>query len=194
MLNSEVKRDLHKLPSDLPVPKDDGTCAHLRGKQLPALSLPSTSHRMVNLAEISKTLTVFFFYPRTGRPEAPVPAGWDQIPGARGCTPQSCGFRDHYAEFQQLGVQVFGVSSQTTEYQKEFITRNQIPYEILSDENFSLTEALKLPTFDYNSMRLIKRLALFVKDSVIQKVFYPVFPPDKNAEEVLTWMQRFKSR
>ncbi len=144
---------------------------------------------MLNLSEVAKEATVFFFYPRTGQPEAPVPTGWDQIPGARGCTPQSCGFRDHYAEFQALRVQVFGVSSQTMEYQQEFIIRNRIPYEILSDKNFALTKALNLPTFEFNSMQLIKRLALFVDNSIIQKVFYPVFPPDKNAEDVLAWLR-----
>lgn len=193
MRKNQVKRNLNELPADLPIPQDDGACAHLSGRRLPSLTLRSTSGRAVNLAEVSKTRAVFFFYPRTGRPEAPAPAGWDQIPGARGCTPQSCGFRDHYAEFGHRGVQVFGISSQSTQYQREFVARNQIPYEILSDEKYSLTDALKLPTFEYNSMRLIKRLALFVEGSVIREVFYPVFPPDKNAEEVLAWLYRQSS-
>jgi peroxiredoxin len=190
MPKSQVKRDLNKLPAGLPVPEDDGACTHLPGKQIPSLTLPSTAGRAVNLADTSKTPTIFFFYPRTGRPEAPVPSGWNQIPGARGCTPQSCGFRDHHAEFGRLGVQIFGVSSQSSDYQREFVARNRIPYEILSDEKYSLTDALMLPTFEYNSMRLIKRLALFVENSIIQMVFYPVFPPDKNADEVLGWLRR----
>lgn len=182
-------RNLHKLPADLPIPEDDGACVYLPGQKIPRITLQSTRNRSLDLVEISKEPVVFFFYPRTGRPEAPAPAQWDQIPGARGCTPQSCGFRDLYSEFQKIRVQVFGVSSQTTEYQKEFVARNRIPYEILSDQDFALTEALKLPTFEFGSMRLIKRLALFAENVVIQKVFYPIFPPDRNAEEVLTWLR-----
>lgn len=181
-------RDLHRLPPDLPVPVDDGACAHLPGRTLPDIALPSTADRRVRLRDVAQTASVFFFYPRTGRPEEPAPADWDRIPGARGCTPQSCGFRERLDDFKRRGVQVFGVSAQATDYQKEFVSRNHIPYEILSDEEFLLTEALGLPTFEYDGMRLIKRLALFARASTIEKVFYPVFPPDRNAEDVLAWL------
>jgi len=183
-------RDLRHLPPDLPVPEDDGACQHLPGKALPHVELASTKGRKVSVREAGKQPTVFFFYPRTGRPEAPAPSGWDRIPGARGCTPQSCGFRDLYLEFESRGVRIFGVSAQSSEYQREFVERNRIPYEILSDERFELTEAIGLPTFEFDSMRLIKRLAFFAEDGVILKLFYPVFPPDKNAEEVLAWLDQ----
>ena len=176
------------LPTNLPAPQDDGACKHLAGMTLPALKLYSTEDRAVTVSEAASRLAVFFFYPRSGRPNEPVPEGWDQIPGARGCTPQSCGFRDVYDQFKRLRVQVFGVSSQSTEFQKEFVERMELPYEILSDEYFALTEALRLPTFEFNGMRLIKRLAIVAEKGRIVKVFYPVFPPDRNAEEVLTWL------
>lgn len=181
--------DLHKLPEDLPVPEDDGACLHLPGKEIPELELSSTAGRKVRLREASQSLAVFFFYPRSGRPGATIPAAWDQVPGARGCTPQSCAYRDHHAEFRRLGVSVFGVSSQHTEYQLELVRRNQLPYEILSDAEFRLTEDLRLPTFVFDGVRLIKRLALAVEQGRIQKVFYPVFPPDRNAENVLAWLK-----
>ena len=183
-------RDLHQLPPDLPVPEDDGACSHLSGKALPHIALTSTQGRRVSVREAGSKPAVFLFYPRTGRPEAPAPVGWDQIPGARGCTPQSCGFRDLHQEFESRGVQVFGVSAQSSAYQREFAERNKIPFEILSDERLELAEALGLPTFEFDSMRLIKRLALFAEDGVILKVFYPVFPPDKNAEEILAWLDQ----
>ena len=182
-------RDLFTLPPDLPIPTDDGACNHLTGMMLPSLELRSTRGRSINLRDTSQTSTVLFFYPRTGRPEEPAPADWDLIPGARGCTPQSCGFRDRHTEFEKLGVKIFGVSSQSTEYQTEFAKRTELQFEILSDEQFALTEALKLPTFIYKSMRLIKRLALFAERGKITKVFYPVFPPDHNAITVLDWMR-----
>ncbi|MGE0634435.1 MAG: peroxiredoxin, partial [Pseudobdellovibrionaceae bacterium] len=128
-------------------------------------------------------------YPRTGEPSKPAPPDWDLIPGARGCTPQSCGFRDLYREFQSLGFQVFGLSSQDTDYQKEFVNRNHIPFEILSDAEFALTDSLRLPTFVYNGMRLIKRMAWVIEDGKITKVFYPVFPPTENAATVLAWLR-----
>jgi peroxiredoxin len=183
-------RDLFKLPADLPVPKDNGACNHLLGMHIPNLSLAATVGPQRNVADIAKTPTVLFFYPRTGRPNEPAPADWDQIPGARGCTPQSCGFRDEFKSFVELGVQVFGVSSQSTAFQQEFAGRTELPYPILSDENFALTNNLKLPTFTYNGQRLIKRLAIYVNSGRIEKVFYPVFPPDKNAATVLAWLKR----
>jgi peroxiredoxin len=144
----------------------------------------------VRLDEQSQSRTVFFFYPRTGRPGVKVPAEWDQIAGARGCTPHSCAYRDHYAEFQALQTAVFGVSSQDSDYQREFVRRANLPYEVLSDLEFKLTDALRLPTFVFEGLRLIKRLALVAEKGRIAKVFYPVFPPDKNAETVLAWLRQ----
>lgn len=185
-------RDLYKLPANLPIPKDDGACDHLPGMTLPDFALLSTSGGPVNIQGIAQTPTVIFFYPRTGEPDKPAPEGWDQIPGARGCTPQSCAFRDLYDEFKELGVDVFGASAQTKDYQREFAERNHITFEFLSDADFALTDALKLPTFTYKHMRLIKRLALYCDKGKIEKVFYPVFPPNKNAETVLEWLHQLK--
>ncbi|MFN7904221.1 MAG: redoxin family protein [Pseudobdellovibrionaceae bacterium] len=189
VLNPKV-RDLNSLPSDLPVPQDDGACDHLSQLAIPRIILPSTVDRKIDLQKQSQKPTILFFYPRTGEPSMPAPEDWDLIPGARGCTPQSCGFRDLNSEFKELGFEIFGVSSQNSEYQKEFVKRNHIPFEILSDEEFKLTDAINLPTFQYNEMRLIKRMALVLKDGKIVKVFYPVFPPNKNAETVLSWIQK----
>jgi peroxiredoxin len=182
-------KDFTKLPDGLPVPEDDGACRHLPGKDLPALALRSTSNRDVRLDEVSQNRTVFFFYPRTGRPGQSVPPTWDQIPGARGCTPHSCGYRDSFAEFRRLGVAVYGVSSQDTEYQQELVRRTNLPYEVLSDGEFKLTNALRLPTFVFEGVRLIKRLAFVANKGRIEQVFYPVFPPDQNAEVVLKWLR-----
>lgn len=181
--------DFLKLPDGLPVPEDDGACKHLPGKDLPGLALRSTSGREVRVDQASQNRSVFFFYPRTGRPGQPIPPTWDQIPGARGCTPHSCGYRDRFGEFRQRGIDVYGVSSQDTEYQRELVRRTKLPYEILSDEQFRLTDALRLPTFLFEGSRLIKRLAFVARMGRIEKVFYPVFPPDKNAEVVLDWLR-----
>ncbi len=181
--------DPHELPENLPVPEDDGACLHLPGQDLPDLELSSTAGRRVHLRDLSRGLAVFFFYPRSGRPGVPIPAAWDQTPGARGCTPQSCAYRDHHAEFRRLGATVFGVSSQDSAYQLELVSRNQLPYEILSDAEFLLTDALQLPTFEFEGVRLIKRLTLVVEKARIKKVFYPVFPPNQNAEVVLAWLK-----
>jgi len=180
--------DFLKLPDDLPVPEDDGACKHLPGKDLPGVALLATSGREVRLDEVSQRPTVFFFYPRTGRPGEKIPPTWDRIPGARGCTPHSCGYRDHFDEFRQRGMAVYGVSSQDTAYQRELVERTKLPYEILSDEKFRLTEALRLPTFVFEGVRLIKRLAFIANKGRIEKVFYPVFPPDQNAQVVLSWL------
>lgn len=182
-------KDLFKLPEGLPVPQDDGACAHLPGKDLPGVTLMATSGRQVRVDEAAQQRTVFFFYPRTGRPDQPVPSTWDQIPGARGCTPHSCGYRDNFDEFRRLGVAVYGVSSQDTEYQRELVRRTQLPYEVLSDEQFRLIDALRLPTFTFEGVRLVKRLAFVANKGRIEKVFYPVFPPDRNAEVVLQWLR-----
>jgi peroxiredoxin len=181
-------QNLGELPKDLPVPVDDGACAHLPGLALPALALASTGGRSVHLDQLSGCV-VLYCYPMTGRPGRALPQGWDQIPGARGCTPEACSFRDHYVELQAFKARVFGVSAQTTEDQLETATRLRLPFELLSDASFTFAEALRLPTFDVDGMRLIKRLTLIVKNGRVAKHFYPVFPPDKHIDEVLVWLQ-----
>ena len=178
----------HVLPAGIPAPQDDGGARHLTGVRLPDLALPATSGALVNLAKL-KGRTVVYVYPRTGVPGVDAPPGWDDIPGARGCTPQSCGFRDHFAELKRLGVaQLYGLSTQDTAYQREAATRLHLPFPILSDEKLALTKALNLPTFTTAGMTLLKRMALVIDDGVIGKVFYPVFPPDKNAADVVAWL------
>lgn len=181
--------DLHTLPADLPVPVDDGATAHLPGRHLPALSLPSTAGRQVELDQLGAGWTVLFCYPRTGHPDEPGPPEWDAIPGARGCTPQACSYRDHHTELRELGAQVFGLSTQSTAYQREMAERLGLPYEVLSDADFRLTEALHLPTFEAGGMRLLRRLTLLVRAGRIEACFYPVFPPDADAEHVLAWLR-----
>ena len=173
------------LPPDIPVPQDDGAARHLAGMKLPDLALPATSGPPVNLSKL-KGRTVVYIYPRTGVPGVDAPPGWDDIPGARGCTPQSCGFRDHFAELKALGVaHLFGLSTQDTAYQREAAERLHLPFPILSDVALKLARALKLPTFSVAGMTLLKRMALVIDDGAIEKAFYPVFPPDKNAAEVV---------
>jgi len=177
------------LPPGIPVPQDDGAARHLAGMILPDLALPATDGSAVNLARL-KGRTVVYIYPRTGVPGVDAPPGWDDIPGARGCTPQSCSFRDHFAELKGLGVaRVFGLSTQDTAYQREAATRLHLPFAILSDEKFALTKALKLPTFTTSGMTLLKRMAWVIDEGKITKVFYPVFPPDQSAAEVIGWLQ-----
>lgn len=175
------------LPAELPRPVDDGACDHLPGLALPPLALRSTGGRVVDLAGLAGR-TVVYAYPRTGRPDEPSPTGWDAIPGARGCTPESCAFRDHYAELRALGAEVFGLSTQDTDYQREAVERLHLPFEILSDADLRFARALRLPTFTVDGMTLIKRLTLVVRDGRIEYVFYPVFPPDRHAEEVAAWL------
>jgi peroxiredoxin len=177
-----------ELPSDLPVPVDDGACDHLFGLVMPAVSLPSTAGRLVDLGALSAPRTVIYCYPRTGAPDQPSPDGWDLIPGARGCTPQSCAFRDHHQDLADLGAEVYGLSTQTTHYQREMAARLHLPFEVLSDANFALTDALRLPTFEAAGMRLVKRLTLIVRNRRIEHVFYPVFPPDQSADQVIDWL------
>jgi len=178
------------LPPDIPAPEDDGAADHLTGMRLPDLVLPATSGAPVNLSKLIGR-TVVYVYPRTGVPGVDLPPGWNDIPGARGCTPQSCGFRDHFAQLKQLGVrQLFGLSTQDTAYQQEAATRLHLPFPILSDEKLALTKAMKLPTFTVAGMTLLKRMAWVIDDGVITKVFYPVFPPDKSAEEVVGWLKK----
>lgn len=179
--------NLYELPTGLPIPSDDGACRHLVNASVPSLSLMSTLGRPVDLSGLSGR-TVVYCYPRTGRPDQSAPPGWNEIPGARGCTPQSCGFRDHYKEIQSLGARVFGLSTQSSQYQQEAAKRLSLPFELLSDEDRAFTTALRLPTFEVNSVVLIKRLTMIIKDGFIEKVFYPVFPPDQNAEQVRDWL------
>ena len=186
---SAPKDAFYTLPPNLPVPADDGAAKHLMGMRVPALTLTSTAGRRVNLAQLGAERTVIYCYPRTGAPGQPVPKGWDEIPGARGCTPESCGFRDHYQQLRKLKAQVFGLSTQTTEYQQEMVARLHLPFEVLSDADFALTNALRLPTFEFDGVRLLKRLTLVLSDGKIEQVFYPVFPPDKHPEQVIAWLE-----
>jgi peroxiredoxin len=179
-----------QLPAGLPVPEDDGAAAHLGGMTLPAIRLPSTLGGAVNFAEASQKLLVAYVYPRTGTPGEPSPAGWDDIPGARGCTPQSCAYRDSLAEFSALGAAVTGISAQSPGEQAEFGKREHIPFPLLSDSALNLARELRLPTFEAAGMTLYKRLTLIAEAGRITKVFYPVFPPDRNATEVLAWLRR----
>ncbi len=175
------------LPPGIPVPQDDGAARHLAGMTLPDLALPATDGTQVNVSKL-KGRTVVYIYPRTGVPGVDPPDGWDMIPGARGCTPQSCGFRDHFAELKALGVaHVFGLSTQDNAYQQEAATRLHLPFPLLSDKKLELTKALKLPTFTAAGMTLLKRMVLVVDGDAITKVFYPVFPPDRSAADVIAW-------
>ena len=182
------------LPEGLPVPVDDGAAAHLVGMAVPPVRLRSTHGRMVDLASLAAPRTVIYAYPMTGVPGKALPDGWDMIPGARGCTPQSCGFRDHHKELAELGADVFGLSTQTTDYQREMSERLHLPFEVLSDAELELTEALRLPTFEVDGMRLLKRLTLIVSGGRIEHVFYPVFPPNESAATVIAWLKAHPRR
>ena len=176
------------LPTDLPRPVDDGAATHLVGIAMPKISLRSTSGRLVDVSELTATRTVIYCYPMTGVPGTPLPDGWDAIPGARGCTPQSCNFRDHYQELLGLQCDVFGLSTQTAGYQREMADRLHLPFEVLSDSEFRLCDALRLPTFAVEGTRLLKRLTLIVRGGQVEQVFYPVFPPNESADHVLRWL------
>jgi peroxiredoxin len=187
---AEVLHDPNVLPGDLPVPQDDGAARHLKGMRLPDLALAATDGGKVRLSSLAGR-TVIYVYPRTGRPGQALPTGWDAIPGARGCTPQSCGFRDHFAEMRQLGVTaLYGLSTQDTAYQREVAERLHLPFAILSDADLKLTRAMRLPTFTVDGMTLIRRMAWVIDDGVLTQVFYPVFPPDRSAAEVLEWLKQ----
>jgi peroxiredoxin len=177
------------LPENLPVPQDDGAARHLQGARLPDIVLAATNATAVNLSKLAGR-NVVYVYPRTGRPRQNLPTGWDGIPGARGCTPQSCSFRDHFAELKTLGVkQLYGLSTQHLAYQREAVDRLHLPFPILSDASLLLTRAMNLPTFHVDGMTLIKRMAWVIDDSVIARLFYPVFPPDQSAAQVVAWLR-----
>jgi peroxiredoxin len=184
-------RDVHNfldLPDNLPIPIDDGKCGHLPGLLVPSLPLLATDGNRVDLASLSGR-TVVYSYPKTGRPGQPLADGWDSIPGARGCTPQACSFRDHYQELIQAGAnQIFGLSTQDTEYQREAVERLHLPFPLLSDRALAFATALNLPTFEFGGEILLKRFTLVIDSGRISKVFYPVFPPNKSGEEVLRWL------
>jgi peroxiredoxin len=182
--------NLNQLPANLPRPKDDGGARHLKGMALPDLELPSTQNRRVNLSTVSAPRIVIYAYPMTGRPDRQLPQGWDDIPGARGCTPETCGFRDHHKDLAKLRAEVFGVSTQDTAYQQEMVKRLEVPFEVLSDEQMAFARALKLPTFTVDGMTLLKRLTIVARSGRIEHVFYPVFPPDTHAEEVIAWLKQ----
>jgi peroxiredoxin len=186
------------LPANLPVPANDGACDHLEAALVSSAPLRSTDDNAVDLSALPG-LTVIYAYPRTGRPEEPDSPEWDAIPGARGCTPQSCGFRDHYGSLRALGAQVFGLSTQTTQYQREAVDRLRLPFSLLSDADLAFTTAMRLPTFEFEpypgqSGVHLRRLALVIDAGRIVKVFYPVFPPDQSAKAVSSWLNRYAAR
>jgi peroxiredoxin len=185
-----MAHDPYSLPPDLPVPVDDGAADHLPGRAIPSVELPASDGGHVGLAEAAAGSLVLYCYPRTGPPGQPVSPAWDAIPGARGCTPQSCAFRDHHGELVQLGAQVHGLSAQLPDEQREFATRVGLPYTLLSDPGLELAAKLELPTFEFDGARLYRRLTLIARSGRIAKVFYPVFPPQQNAADVVAWLSR----
>ncbi len=193
---SDGAHDPAELPADLPEPVDDGACGHLVGMRLPKITLASTSGRRVALDELGSGAVAIYCYPRTGRPGVEPLGGvqfWNALPGARGCTPQACAYRDAYAALQAVGLRVYGLSSQTPAYQREMVERLHLPFEVLSDAELRLARTLRLPTFAVAGQQLIKRLTLLVEDGVIAACHYPVFPPDADAGRVLTWARARRS-
>lgn len=185
--------DPHVLPEDLPVPEDDGGADHLTGVAVPGVRLASTQGGEVDLAEAAAGLVAVYVYPRTGTPGQALPEGWDEIPGARGCTPQSCSFRDHQADIAAFGAEVLGVSAMDAGEQAAFAEREGIGYPLLNDSGLRLAHELALPTFEAAGMTLYKRLAFVAREGRIEKVFYPVFPPDRNAADVLDWLRSVRA-
>jgi peroxiredoxin len=184
--------NLHQLPPDLPVPVDDGAARHLAGSALPPVALPSTSGGMVRLDDPAIALAVVYCYPRTGRPNENSPGGteqWNAIPGARGCTPQSCAYRDHHQKLRDLGAAVYGLSTQPTDYQREAVTRLHLPFALLSDAAGDFSTSLRLPTFEVQGVRLLKRLTLIIGKGRILHYVYPVFPPDTDPQGAINWIR-----
>jgi len=189
--NTKLSRTMSSnfpLPSSLPVPEDDGACSHLQGTKFPSITLQATSGAKFDIS-MSPGLSLLFTYPRTGAPGENIPPEWDSIPGARGCSPQACSFRDLSKTLFSLGVsQIFGLSTQDTTYQREVKQRLHLPYDLLSDENLEFTKALNFPTFEWEGKKLVKRSVIAIKDGMIVKVWYPVFPPDASAKLVEEWL------
>jgi len=190
---TDMAHDPQHLPSSLPAPVDDGACDHLLGLRLPDVPLPSTRGGSIGLVSATEGTAVIYVYPRTGVPGVEMPDGWDAIPGARGCTPQSCSYRDDYAAFQAVGVDVYGLSTQSTEAQMEFVEREHIPFPLLSDPGRLLGSALELPTFTAGGDVLYRRVTLIVEAGRVVHVRYPVFPPNRDAEETLAWLRFTRS-
>ena len=183
---------LTDLPKNLPKPQDDGACDHLKNTKLPSISLSTTDGLQVDFSAI-KDRVVIYMYPMTGRPDTALPDGWDEIPGARGCTPQSCSFRDHYSELNELNTSVYGLSTQSTEYQQEAAHRLHLPFPLFSDKNLEFIKSLKIQTIEVDGMVLSKRVTLISNNGMIEKVFYPVFPPNENASQVMAYLDANKA-
>lgn len=180
--------DLHAVPEWVPVPVDDGACDHLRGARVPGVALVSTRGRLVDLSALPGR-TVVYAYPRTGKPDRDPLPGWDLIPGARGCTPQSCAFRDHHAELAALGAAVYGLAINDPEWQREAAERLHLPFELLSDHDQALTRAMRLPTFEVGGLTLLKRFTLVLRDGVVEHVRYPVWPTAGDAAATIAWLR-----
>lgn len=177
------------VPADLPVPEDDGAASHLPGLRMPHLDLPGTAGETIRLDALGPGRTVLYIYPLTARPGTDLPTGWDSIPGARGCTPEACGFRDHHHDLLAAGAaRVFGLSSQDSDYQREAVERLHLPFQMLADPDLRLAAGLGLPTFTADGLTLYKRLTLIIGDGVIEHAFYPIFPPGEHAQQVLSWL------
>ncbi len=185
--------NVYEIPPNLPIPENDGSTNHLRGLRLPNISLKATDGSTVSFGNISNRL-VIYCYPMTGQPNVALPDGWDQIPGARGCTPQSCSFRDHYQELQALGAEVVGLSVQTTEYQKEMVDRLHLPFPVVSDSDYQFQKALNMPTFMAAGMTLLKRVTLIANHGVIEAVHYPIFPSDSDPGWVIDYLKRSQNQ
>lgn len=182
--------DLNALPDGLPVPVDDGAAEHLPGSPLPALEMRTTNGEAVELDQLGSGRSILYFYPLTGRPGVDLPDGWDNIPGARGCTTEACDFRDHHADLIAAGVEtVYGISSQDNDYQRELVERLRLPFSMLADPDLTIASALGLPTFTAGGQRLYRRLTLIVDDGRVDHVFYPIFPPNEHAQKILTWLR-----
>ena len=180
--------NINQLPAGLPIPNDDGSTDHLIGMKLPNIALFTTNGKAINLGGI-KGKVVIYCYPMTGQPNVDLPEGWDQIPGARGCTPQSCSFRDHYQELQALGADVIGLSVQSSEYQKEMAERLHLPFPVVSDMNYEFQSYLNMPTFVAAGMTLLKRVTLIANNGTIEAVHYPIFPSDSDPTWVIDYLK-----